>query len=91
VVEACSSACKTTVMHLECVPLVILIALIASCSSPSGNPEELTVLDLSQDLSVKSEMTLSQNADDINYTKLESKPGCFIERIHQYSISKDYS
>ncbi len=77
-------------MNLKCASLVILIVLMTSCSSPNRNPEELTVLDLSQDLSIKSEMTLSQIADDINYTKLESKPGCFIERIHQYSISKNY-
>jgi len=98
VIELASSAefnyqnsLNTPVMNIKFTTIIVLLAaLMASCSSPNRNQEELTILDLSQDLTVKSEMTLSQIADDISYTKLESKPGCFIERIHQYSISKDY-
>ncbi|MCX6226684.1 MAG: 6-bladed beta-propeller [Bacteroidia bacterium] len=70
--------------------LIILLTLVVSCSPPAENSEGLTVLDLSQDITVESKMTLSQIATDINYTKLESNPDCFIEKIEQYSITRNY-
>ncbi len=77
-------------MSLKTTATIILVALISSCSPPGDTSGGLTVLDLSQDLTIKSEMMLSQIAKDIKYTKLESKPGCYIERIHQYSIAENY-
>lgn len=70
--------------------LVLMIVLLISCSVDREEPGEIDLLGLSQDITVRSEMTLSQIADNISYTKLESKSGCFIERITQYSISKNY-
>jgi len=77
-------------MYLKFSALIILLSLAVSCSQPPKKSESLTVLDLSQDISVESKMTLSQIASDINYTKLESNPDCFIQRIEQYSITDHY-
>jgi len=77
-------------MYLKLSALIFLLSLAVSCSQPPKKSESLTVLDLSQDISVESKMTLSQIASDINYTKLESNPDCFIQRIEQYSITDHY-
>lgn len=78
-------------MNLKFSALIILLTMVVSCSQPVKNSKDLIVLDLSQDITVESKMTLSQIANDINYTKLESNPQCFIQRIEQYSITKNYS
>ena len=70
--------------------LIILLSLAVSCSQPVKNSKDLIVLDLSQDLTVESKMTLSQIATDINYIKLESNPDCFIQKIEQWSITGNY-
>ena len=77
-------------MNLKFPALILLSTLVVSCSTPKKKSKGLTVLDLSQDITVESKMTLSQIATDINYTKLESNPECFIKRIEQYSITGQY-
>jgi hypothetical protein len=81
---------KTLVMSLKFSALIILLPLLVFCSAPKNKPEGLTVLDLSQDITIESKLKLSQIADDINYTKLESNPECFIKRIEQFSITRNY-
>ncbi len=77
-------------MSLKFSTLVILLIFVVSCSQPDKNSTNLIVLDLSQDMNVESKLTLSQIATDINYTRLESNPDCFIKRIDQYSITDNY-
>jgi hypothetical protein len=77
-------------MNLKFSALIILLTLVVSCSQPVKNSKDLIVLDLSQDITVESKMTLSQIATDINYIKLESNPDCFIKRVEQYSITDRY-
>ncbi len=77
-------------MNLKFLALILLLVLAVSCTEPVKKSEGLTVLDLSQDINVESKLTLSQIATDINYTKLESNPDCFINRIDQYSITDNY-
>jgi hypothetical protein len=77
-------------MHLKFAAIIILLNMVVSCSQPVKNSKDLTVLDLSQDITVESKMTLSQIASDINYIKLESNPDCFIQRIEQWSITDNY-
>ncbi len=81
---------RALIMNLQYVLSLILLLLMGSCSSPVTKSESLTVLDLSQDISVQSEMTVSQIASDIIYTKLESNPDCFIRNIDQYSVTSRY-
>jgi len=69
---------------------ILLTLFTVSCSNPSDPATELLVWDLSQDLTVKSDMNLSQFADDISYVKLESRPGCFIGRIRKYSVTDNF-
>jgi len=77
-------------MSLKFPAFIVLLTLVVSCSPPAKNSAGLTVLDLSQDITVESEMKLSQIATDIHYTKLESNPECFIKRIEQSSITNQY-
>ncbi len=77
-------------MNLKFSAFIILSTLVVSCSQPVKTAKDLIVLDLSQDLTVESKLTLSQMASDISYIKLESNPECLIGRIEQYSISKNY-
>lgn len=77
-------------MNLKFPAFIILLSLAVSCSEPVKKSEGLTVLDLSQNINVESKLTLSQIATDINYTKLESNPECFIKRVDQYSITDNY-
>ncbi len=81
---------KHRFMRQKIFALLIPLSLVISCSQPAKKSEVLTVLDLSQDITVVSEMKLSQIASDINYTKLESNPDCFIKRIDQYSMTDNY-
>jgi hypothetical protein len=80
---------KTT-MNLKFSAIILLGTLAVSCSQPVKTAKDLTVLDLSQDLTVESKMTLSQIATDIRYVKLESNPECFIKTIDQFSITNNY-
>lgn len=77
-------------MNQKKLTIILLVFIAVSCSDPGDPATELLVWDLSQDLTVKSDMTLSQIAHGISYTKLESKPGCFIGKIRKYSVTDDY-
>lgn len=77
-------------MNQKILTITLLVFIAVSCSDPGDPATELLVWDLSQDLTVKSDMTLSQIAHGISYTKLESKPGCFIGKIRNYSVTDDY-
>ena len=71
-------------------PLAFLLVLLFSCTSDKTVEQGLIEIDLTQDLSVKSDLRLSDIATDINYVKLESKPSCFIQSVDKYLITDDY-
>ncbi len=68
----------------------ILITLFYSCTTEKTTDQDLIVLDLTQDLTIKSDMKLSDIAKDIKYTKLESNIDCFVQQVNKYSITDKY-
>lgn len=61
-----------------------------SSFAQSKSEDDLIVVDLTQDLTRKTDMKLSDIAKNITYTKLESKEGSFIRQFRKYSITDDY-
>lgn len=68
---------------------LVPIVFLASCS-PKVLKDDLIIVDLMGDLTIKTELKLSDMAEDIKYTKLDSYPGCFIQRADKFSLSDDY-
>lgn len=70
--------------------VTISILCLTTCSVEQSNNENLIVLDFTGDLTVQSDFKLSDIAKNINYTKLEIKPDCFIQQYKRYDITNDY-
>lgn len=68
----------------------ILFAFFYSCTNEKPIDQDVFVLDLTQDLTIESDMKLSDIAKDIKYTKLESNADCFIQQVSKYSITDKY-
>lgn len=68
----------------------ILLAFFYSCTNEKPIDQDVFVLDLTQDLTIESDMKLSDIAKDIKYTKLESNADCFIQQVRKYSITDKY-
>lgn len=70
--------------------LSILVTIFFSCTTEKTTDQDLIVVDLKQDLTIESDMKLSDIAKDIKYIKLESNVDCFIQQVRKYSITDKY-
>lgn len=77
-------------MNATRVFLLGLSLIVVSCSTPKVSNDELIVVDLLQDLTVESNVKLSDIAKDIKYVKLESGEGHYIQQVNKYSITDNH-
>jgi hypothetical protein len=79
-------------MKYSSIIIIVISFLLSACVEKTNKPvdTEITVVDLYQDLTVESDLKLSDIASDIKYTKLETNVDCLIQRVDNYSITDDY-